>query len=150
MTVATSERPVVLLVEDSEADVELTELSIQQTGRAVDLRVVSDGEQCMAFLRKEGQFRDAPTPQLVLLDLHMPRMNGLEVLAAVHDDASLRHVPIVVLTTSDNRADVKAAYVGCCSGYVVKPMGFSEFARAIELLLSYWLSLVVLPSDPRG
>ena len=144
-----SEQAVVLLAEDNEADVELTELSIRQTGRPVDLYVVHDGEQCMAFLRKEGRFRDAPTPQLVLLDLHMPRMNGLEVLEAVHADEGLRHVPVVVLTTSDNSADVKAAYVGCCSGYVVKPMGFSAFALAIELLLSYWLSLVVLPSAPR-
>jgi CheY-like chemotaxis protein len=147
--VSKPERAVILLAEDSEADVELTEISIQQTGRDIDLHVVRDGEHCMAFLLKLGQFEDAPTPQLVLLDLHMPRMNGLEVLASMNARPTLRSIPVVVLTTSNSNPDIREAYARCCSGYVVKPMGFSEFSRAIETVLTYWLSLVVLPGDSK-
>jgi CheY-like chemotaxis protein len=139
------EAAVILLAEDSDADIELTQISIQQSGRSIDLHVVRDGEQCIAFLLKLGPFQDAPTPQLVLLDLHMPRMNGIEVLDAINADVALRSIPVVVLTTSSNSSDVKAAYARRCSGYIVKPMSFSEFAKAIESLLAYWLSLVVLP-----
>jgi len=138
---------VVLLAEDNEADVELTQLSIKQTGRPIELHTVEDGEQCMAFLRKQGRFIDAPTPQLVLLDLHMPRMNGLEVLKAVREDVLLRHLPVVVLTTSTNDVDVESAYARCCSGYIVKPMGFSDFVRVIDGVLLYWLSLCLLPAE---
>jgi CheY-like chemotaxis protein len=148
-TVASKHKAVILLVEDSEADVELTQISIQQTGRDIDLHVVRDGEQCMGFLLKLGQFHDAPTPQLVLLDLHMPRMNGLEVLASINSRRELRSVPVVVLTTSNSRSDVNEAYARHCSGYVIKPMGFSDFSKAIESLLAYWLSLVVLPDSPK-
>jgi CheY-like chemotaxis protein len=117
----------------------------QQTGYSIDLRVVRDGEECIAFLRKTGEFHDAPTPQLLLLDLHMPRMNGLEVLEAINADKTIRAVPVVVLTTSDNTADVKAAYAWRCSGYVVKPLGYTQFVALIDSVLSYWLALVVLP-----
>jgi CheY-like chemotaxis protein len=147
--VSKRERAVILLAEDSDADIELTQISIQQTGRDIDLHVVRDGEQCMAFLLKLGQFQDAPTPQLVLLDLHMPRMNGLEVLASMNTRPALRSIPVVVLTTSNNSSDVSEAYARRCSGYVVKPMGFSEFSVAIESVLAYWLSLVVLPGDAK-
>jgi CheY-like chemotaxis protein len=136
---------VVLLVEDNEPDIELTKLSIEQTGRSIDLHVVNDGEQCMEFLRKVASFQSAPTPHLVLLDLHMPRMNGLEVLQAISLDQRLRSLPVIVLTTSNNHRDVVAAYDRGCSGYVVKPLGYSQFASAIDSILAYWLSLVVLP-----
>lgn len=145
MSDTTIERAVILLVEDNEPDVELTKLSIEQTGRAIDLHVVYDGEQCLAFLRKTPPFEHAPRPHLVLLDLHMPRMNGLEALQAISADAQLRSVPVVVLTTSNNHRDVVAAYDKGCSGYVVKPMGYSQFATAIDAVLTYWLSVVVLP-----
>jgi CheY-like chemotaxis protein len=146
--VSKRERAVVLLAEDNDADVELTQISIQQTGRDIDLHVVRDGEQCMGFLLKLGAFHDAPTPHLVLLDLHMPRMNGLEVLASINSRPALRSIPVVVLTTSNNSSDIREAYARSCCGYVVKPMGFLEFSRAIESLLAYWLSLVKLPEDP--
>jgi two-component system, chemotaxis family, response regulator Rcp1 len=149
VSLPTGEKALVLLAEDSDADVELTQLSIQQTGRAVELQVVRDGEECMAFLRRAGPYAAAARPQLVLLDLHMPRMNGLEVLEAIKADANLKSVPVVVLTTSDSRSDVEAAYARYCSGYIVKPMKFSQFSAAIEAVLTYWLSHVALPVEPR-
>ncbi len=141
--------PLVLLADDNETDIELTQLSIAQSGRRVQLHVVRDGEQCMAFLKKQGSFHDAPTPRLVLLDLRMPRMSGLEVLAAINAARELRSLPVVVLSTSDSALDINAAYAHRCSGYLVKPFGFKAYAAAIESLMSYWFSLVRLPSSER-
>jgi len=140
---------VLLLAEDNETDIELTRLSIEQTGIPVEVHVVRDGEQCIAFLRREGTYADAPTPQLILLDLHMPRMGGLEVLDEINARSELRSHPVVVLTTSDNERDIGEAYRRRCSGYVVKPIGFSAFTAAMREVLSYWLSLVQLPTHRR-
>jgi two-component system, chemotaxis family, response regulator Rcp1 len=136
---------VILLVDDNDTDIELTQLSFERSGFAVELRVVKDGEQCIAFLRKTGVYADAPTPLLILLDLHMPRMGGLEVLKEINECPQLRMHPVVVLTTSGHEADVCEAYRHRCSGYVVKPIGFTAFAEAIRLLLTYWLTLISLP-----
>ena len=136
---------VILLVEDNDTDIELTQLSFERSGFAVKLHVVRDGEQCIEFLKKSGAYADAPTPQLVLLDLHMPRMGGLEVLKEINTCPELRMQPVVVLTTSGHDADVCEAYRQRCSGYIVKPIGFTAFAEAIRLLLSYWLTLISLP-----
>jgi two-component system, chemotaxis family, response regulator Rcp1 len=136
---------VILLVEDNDTDIELTQLSFERSGFAVKLHVVRDGEQCIEFLKKSGAYVDAPTPQLILLDLHMPRMGGLEVLKEINACPQLRMQPVVVLTTSGHEVDVCEAYRQRCSGYIVKPIGFTAFAEAIRLLLSYWLTLVLLP-----
>jgi CheY-like chemotaxis protein len=137
---------ILLLAEDNETDIELTRLSIEQSGIQVDVHVVRDGEQCLAFLRREGAYANAPTPQLVLLDLHMPRMGGLEVLDEIIAHPELRVHPVVVLTTSDNDSDIGEAYKRRCSGYVVKPIGFAAFATVMQAVLRYWLGLVALPS----
>jgi len=138
---------VVLLVEDNDNDIELTKIAFEQAKFAVDLRLARDGEDCLSFLRKEGGYADAPTPDIVLLDLHMPRMNGLEVLEAVNADDRLRRLPIIVLTTSENDRDMYAAYQLRCSGYIVKPVGFINFAQAIQSIEDYWFTLVVLPTE---
>jgi CheY-like chemotaxis protein len=142
----TNGRPAeVLLVEDNENDVELTRLGFQRAKFAVNLRHVSNGEECMAFLRKEGTYADAPTPDLILLDLNMPRMDGLEVLEEVGSDEALRHLPIVVLTSSKADEDVLRSYKLRCSSYLVKPINFDGFAKMIQSLGNYWFTLVVLP-----
>jgi CheY-like chemotaxis protein len=137
---------VILLVEDNDNDAELTKLGFAQNNSNVDLRHVTDGEECLLFLRKAQPYAAAPTPALILLDLHMPRMSGLEVLAALQNDPQLRHIPVVVLTTSDAPSDVQAAYQLRCSSYIVKPVGFDAFASAIDMLCKYWLKFVVLPA----
>jgi len=101
----------------------------------------------MAFLHKEGQYAGVPTPDLILLDLNMPRMNGHEVLQAISQDDGLRHLPVVVLTTSDAEKDVLSSYQLRCSSYIVKPVDFDNFAKAVQSLTDYWFTLVVLPTE---
>lgn len=137
---------IVLLVEDNDNDIEITKIGFEQADVAVDLRVVMDGEQCLEFLRKQHPYGDAARPDLVLLDLHMPRMSGLEVLDAINADPDLRHIPVIVLTTSSSEHEIKEAYCRHCSGYLIKPVGFADFVKAVQTLEDYWFGLVALPS----
>ncbi len=136
---------IVLLVEDNENDIELTKIGFEQSGFAVDLQVVRDGEACLAFLRRQDPYANAAVPDLVLLDLHMPKMGGMEVLATMSSEDALRHIPVVVLSTSSNEGEVTEAYRRNCRGYLIKPVGFTEFVRAVRALGEYWFNLVVLP-----
>ena len=137
---------VVLLVEDNDDDIELTKIGFEQAEFAVDLRVVSDGEQCLDYLRRQNAYATSPTPDLVLLDLHMPRMSGMEVLDAINADATIRHLPVIVLTTSSSDREIREAYQRHCSGYLIKPVGFADFVKTVQGLEDYWFSLVALPS----
>jgi two-component system response regulator len=139
----------ILLVEDNDNDVELTRIGFKRTHLSLNLHHVPDGVECMAFLHKEGQYAGVPTPDLILLDLNMPRMNGHEVLQAISQDDGLRHLPVVVLTTSDAEKDVLSSYQLRCSSYIVKPVDFDNFAKAVQSLTDYWFSLVVLPTEER-
>lgn len=136
----------VLLVEDNDNDVELMRIEFERIEFAVNMKRVCNGEECMAFLRKEGQYADAPTPDLVLLDLNMPRMDGREVLEEVGRDELLKHLPIVVMTSSSAESDVHMSYKLRCSSYIVKPLGIEEFSKLVRSLANYWFSLVVLPA----
>jgi two-component system, chemotaxis family, response regulator Rcp1 len=135
----------VLLVEDNDNDVELTKVGFERAKLAVRLHHVPDGEQCLRFLRKEGKYAGVPTPDLVLLDLNMPRMDGLQVMEEVGKDDNLKHLPIVILTSSKADEDVIKSYKLRCSSYLVKPINFDGFAKLIQSLNDYWFSLVVLP-----
>jgi CheY-like chemotaxis protein len=137
--------PHVLLVEDNENDVELTRLGFEQARMDVTLDRAKDGEEGIAFLRKEGPYASAPTPDLILLDLNMPRMDGRELLAEIAADETLRHLPVVVLTTSSADREVLSMYRLRCSSYVVKPMSFQEFAEAMASIAEYWFKTVKLP-----
>ena len=137
----------VLLVEDNDNDVELTKIGFNQSKFAVNLHCVGNGEQCMAFLRKQGEYADAPMPDLILLDLNMPRMDGREVLEEIARDDRLKHLPIVILTTSDAQDDVRMAYRMRCSSFIVKPVDFPNFLKAVQGIADYWFTLVVLPPD---
>lgn len=136
---------VILLVEDNDNDVEITKLGFQRAKFAVDLHHVPNGEECMAFLRKEGRYADAPTPDIILLDLNMPRMDGIEVLQELTKDERLKHLVVVVLTSSKADEDVLRSYQLRCSSYLVKPINFETFAKMIQSLGDYWFSLVTLP-----
>jgi CheY-like chemotaxis protein len=136
---------VILLVEDNENDVELSREGFRKSRLAIDLHHVRDGEQCMDFLRKQGKYADVPLPDIILLDLNMPRMDGREVLAEISKDASLRHVPVVILTTSHDEAEILKMYQLRCSSYIVKPVNFEQFLRVIQSFTDYWLTVVVLP-----
>ena len=135
----------ILLVEDNDNDVELTRTAFQKSRLLVNIHHAKDGEECMAFLRKEGKYADAPTPDIILLDLNMPRMDGREVLTEISEDASLCHLPVVILTTSAEESEILKMYQLRCSSYIIKPVNLDQFIRVIQSLTDYWLTVVVLP-----
>ncbi|HZX33687.1 MAG TPA: response regulator [Rhodocyclaceae bacterium] len=136
----------ILLVEDNQDDVLLARRGFERAQLPVRLHHVENGEECMAFLRKTGAFAGVPTPDLVLLDLNMPVMDGREVLAEMVADAVLRRLPVVVLTTSADERDVLEMYRYRCSSYIVKPVDFDQFLAAIQTIGRYWFTVAVLPS----
>jgi CheY-like chemotaxis protein len=141
----------VLLVEDNEDDVELTCNGFRRCKMLANLHQVKDGEECMAFLRKQGAFADAPRPDLILLDLNMPRMDGREVLAEIVADETLNSIPVVVLTTSADEGEILNMYRLRCSSYIVKPVNFEKFMDVVHFIAEYWFKVVVLPTgDPSG
>jgi two-component system, chemotaxis family, response regulator Rcp1 len=143
-------RPVeVLLAEDSDEDVELTRLGFRQSKLLVNLHRVSDGVECLAFLRKQEGYSHAPTPDLLLLDMNMPRFGGREVLAEIQKDEDLRSLPVVVLTTSEQDHEVLTMYKMGCNSYIVKPIDFDQFVKVIQGITEYWFELVLLPKVPQ-
>jgi two-component system response regulator len=140
---------VILLVEDNDNDVELTRLGFARAKFAVDLHHVADGDDCMAFLRREGPYADAPRPDIILLDLNMPRMGGIEVMQEIAKDDNLKHLVIIVMTSSSADEDVLRSYQHRCNSYIVKPINFDTFAKTIRSLGEYWFTLVKLPPERR-
>ena len=138
---------VILLVEDNPADARLTAEGLKRAKVLNQLHVVEDGEEAIAFMRREGRFADAPRPDIIFLDLSLPKVDGREVLATVKDDPELAHIPIVVLTSSDADADILKAYQAKANCYVKKPVMFQEFLNTIKLLDDFWLTVVRLPRD---
>lgn len=137
----------ILLVEDNENDVILTRQGFKRAKLAVNLHHVADGEECMRFLRKEGPFANVPSPDLILLDLNMPRMDGREVLAELVKDQDLCHLPVVILTTSADERELLRMYKLRCSSYIVKPVDFDQFLHVVRSICDYWLTVVVLPTS---
>lgn len=136
----------ILLVEDNPAEVRLSQLVIGDTGLSHVLRVARDGEQALAMLRRQGDYRSQPEPDLVLLDLNLPRKDGREVLADVKSDPALNHIPVIVLSTSRAEHDVMACYRLNANGYIQKPLELDEFATVMRAILNFWLGpMVMLP-----
>ena len=147
MSPIASHRPArVLLVEDNEADVRLTREALREAGEDVRLSTVADGEQALAFLRREAGFAEAPRPDLVLLDLNLPRKNGLEVLAELRADERLACIPVIVLTSSAAQHDIDACYARGANAFVVKPQDLDAFMDLIGAIRSFWLEVAQLPS----
>jgi CheY-like chemotaxis protein len=136
----------VLLVEDDPGDVLMTREAFEHHRIRNNLHVVSDGEQAMLFLRKSGDYADAPTPGLILLDLNLPRRNGLEVLAELKADSNLLSIPVVILTTSQAQEDILRSYSLHANAYISKPVDFDKFTGVIRQIDSFFLTLVKLPS----
>ncbi len=140
----------ILLVEDQPADVRLTKEVLAEGKVANDVHVVNDGEQAMAFLRRQGEFANSPRPDLVLLDLNLPRMDGREVLAEIKSDPELMAMPVIVLTTSAAERDVLDAYEQRANAYVTKPIDLDEFVAAVASIEQFWLTFVRLPEPARS
>ena len=135
----------VLLVEDDPGDVLMTREAFEEHKVRNRLHVVSNGVDAMSFLRKEAEFGDAPTPDLVLLDLNLPKMDGREVLAAVKSDAELCRIPVVVLTTSEAEEDILRSYTLHANAYVTKPVDFERFIEVVRQIDDFFVSVVKLP-----
>ena len=146
MTANAPQRPIeILLVEDSPTDVLLTREGLAEAKLANNLHVVVDGIQAIAFLRKEGEYADVPRPDLVLLDLNLPRKDGREVLHEIKEDEDLKVIPVVVLTTSRDEQDVFKSYGLHANAYIVKPVDFPQFADVVKSIEAFWFSVVTLP-----
>jgi len=140
-------RPIeILLVEDNPADVRMTMEALKDCRVSNRLSVVEDGEQALAFLRKDDRYSQRTRPDLILLDLNLPRKDGHEVLAEIKSDPDLRKIPVVVLTTSENERDVRKAYDLNANCYITKPGGLEQFVSVMKSIQYFWSKVVQLPS----
>jgi CheY-like chemotaxis protein len=140
----------VLLVEDNPRDVRLTQRAFVQTGLPHNLRVVRDGDEALAYLRREGAYKEpgtAPRPDVILLDLNLPRMSGHDVIQCLKQDARFKHLPVIVLTTSGRPDDVRLAYEAGANAYLLKPVEFARFTEIMAQLGKFWLETVELPPE---
>ena len=136
---------IILLVEDNSDDVLLTQKALNESKFYHKLYVVKDGEETMAFLNKEGKFHDTPSPDLILLDLNLPKKNGREVLVEIKNNPDLEHIPVVVLTISDAEKDILESYELHANCYITKPIEFEKFLKNVKMIKDFWLSIVKLP-----
>jgi chemotaxis family two-component system response regulator Rcp1 len=137
----------VLLVEDSPGDVRLTQEAFRDSGKPVRLHLASDGVEAMAFLRGEGIYADAPRPDLILLDLNLPKKDGREVLAEIKKDQSLKTIPTIILTTSDDESDVLISYQLQANCYLRKPAHWDAFDNLVRSINAFWLTRAKLPEQ---
>lgn len=136
----------VLLIEDNAGDIRLTQEALKESNLLVHLSIARDGEEAMAFLRREGAFASSPTPDLILLDLNLPKKDGREVLQEIKADARLKRIPVVVLTTSQADSDILATYGFHANCYITKPVDMDQFIKIVKMLEEFWFTIVKLPS----
>lgn len=137
----------ILLVEDNQGDADLAKEALEESKLYNNLFTVFDGEQAMDFLYKKGKFRDSPRPDLIILDLNLPKMDGREVLAKVKADENLKRIPVVILTTSKAEEDILKTYNLHANCYITKPLGLQQFLDVVKSIENFWMSLVVLPNS---
>lgn len=136
---------IILLVEDNPGDVLLTQEAFADSHIANELHVVTDGEQALCFLQHNSPYADAPTPDLILMDLNLPRLNGHALLERIKQDKALRTIPVVMLTTSEAENDIKEAYRRHVNAFVTKPLDLEQFDHIVRTIESFWFSIVRLP-----
>ena len=148
MSTAEFGRPnVILLVEDNPGDVRLTQESLKDSKLLNFISVVNDGVEAMAFLRREGKYVEAPRPDLILLDLNLPKKDGREVLAEIKTDEQLRRIPVVVLTTSSADQDILKTYDLHANCYIIKPVNLDQFTKVVKALEEFWFTIVKRPPE---
>jgi CheY-like chemotaxis protein len=137
----------ILLVEDNPGDVRLAVEALKDAKVHNNLSAVTDGEEALAFLRREGKYADSPRPDLILLDLNLPRKDGREVLSEIKRDSSLKRIPVVILTTSQAEEDILKAYNLNANCYIAKPVDLDQFIRVVRSIENFWLTIVKLPAN---
>ena len=137
----------VLLVEDNPDDVYLTLEALKEAQLAIEMHVAKDGLEALAFLRREGDHTEAPVPDLILLDLNLPKKDGREVLAEIKEDERFRRIPVVILSTSKADEDVLQAYDNHANCYITKPIDLDMFIKVVQAIKDFWLTIVKLPSE---
>jgi len=148
MSESTQAQPVeILLAEDNPGDVKLTEKALERGQVLNNLHVVNDGVEAIEFLHREDEYADAPRPDLILLDLNMPRKGGIEVLEAIEDEPSLSRIPIVILTSSEAEEDIVQSYDLHANAYLTKPVDFDGFLDIVGRIEDFWLSVVKMPPE---
>jgi two-component system, chemotaxis family, response regulator Rcp1 len=148
---AVAERPVeILLVEDNPADAYLTVTALRDASSLNEVHIVTDGEQALAFLKRKGDHANAPRPDIVFLDLNLPKVDGYEVLHAMKADPVLRGIPVVAISGSSREIDIARAYDGQVSAYLVKSLGVEEYFAAIRSLKELWFHMAALPARHNG
>ncbi len=140
----------ILLVEDNPGDVRLTLEAFKEGKMINNLSVVRNGVEAMAFLRREGKYANVSQPDIILLDLNMPKMDGREVLAEIKKDGSLKHIPVIVLTTSEAEQDIFKSYDLHANCYITKPVDLDQFNTVIKSIKDFWLSIVKLPRSEKN
>jgi chemotaxis family two-component system response regulator Rcp1 len=140
----------VLLVEDSPGDIRLTREAFKDAKVHINLHVALDGVEAMAFLGRGGKYADAPRPDLILLDLNLPKKDGREVLSELKESPALKSIPVVILTTSASEADIHGSYQQHANCYITKPVDLEGFLKVVKSIDSFWLSVVKLPRETRS
>ena len=135
----------ILLVEDNPGDIRLTREAFKEGKLKNELHVATDGIEAMAFLRKEGKYRDVQRPDIILLDLNMPKKDGREVLEEIKTDKYLKNIPVIILTTSEAERDIISTYENHANCYITKPVDLDQFIEIVKSIKSFWLSIVKLP-----
>jgi len=144
----TTGRPIeILLVDDNPGDVRLTLEALRDSKIQNHLHVAKDGVEAIAFLRRKGEYADAPHPDLILLDLNLPKMDGPEVLAEIKEDTALKHIPVVILTGSKDVEDITKTYNLHANCYVTKPIDLDQFIKVVTSVRDFWLTIVKLPTE---
>jgi|KBSMisStaDraftv2_1062788.scaffolds.fasta_scaffold149815_3 CheY-like chemotaxis protein len=136
----------VLLIEDNAGDIRLTQEALKESNLLVHLSIARDGEEAMAFLQRQGAFASSPIPDLILLDLNLPKKDGREVLQEIKADARLKRIPVVVLTTSQADSDILTTYGFHANCYITKPVDMDQFIKIVKMLEEFWFTIVKLPS----
>ncbi len=135
----------VLLVEDSEADAMMVEETLLDSKLKMNLNVVPDGVEALLYLRREGKYQSQPVPDLIILDLNLPKKDGREVLAEIKEDEQLKQIPVVVLTTSSAEEDIVKSYKLHANCYITKPLDFDQFAKIVASIENFWFTIAKLP-----
>jgi CheY-like chemotaxis protein len=148
MPKTTAKELVILLVEDNEGDIVLTVEALKEAKITNKVIVVRDGEEALSYLYREGGFADAELPDIIFLDINLPRIDGKEVLTRIKNDENLKFIPVVILTTSDSEKDIMDSYMSHANCYITKPVDFNKFIQVVNTIKNFWISIVKLPGQP--